>query len=121
MVQRVTPTGTAPARFAPPEASQPNLRAAMGARVKEEAGRRILALAPDWKQRNATARAVELILKGESAWTPDEAAEAAEAAAIDALWNHVKSVRDASDAIERAINEAGDDDLPGLDLTAGWP
>ncbi|MBF0334925.1 MAG: hypothetical protein HQL40_14970 [Alphaproteobacteria bacterium] len=70
------------------------------ARVKEEAGRRILALAPDWKQRNATARGLDLLRKGESAWTPDEAAEAA---AIDALWNHVKSVRDASDAIGRAI------------------
>ena len=67
------------------------------AAVKAEARRRILALYPDWKQANLTARGVELLRKGEARWTAEELAEAD---AIHAAWDWVKSVRSASDAIE---------------------
>lgn len=67
--------------------------------VKDEARRRILAVYPDWKQANMTARGVELIQKlaQGGAWTQDEEAEAA---ALEDAWSWIKSVRAASDAIE---------------------
>lgn len=65
--------------------------------VKAEARRRILARLPEWKQANLTARGVELLRKGEASWT---AQELAEADGIHAVWDWVKSVRLASDAIE---------------------
>ncbi|MBF0334119.1 MAG: hypothetical protein HQL40_10815 [Alphaproteobacteria bacterium] len=111
----MTPNGPAEPRFAPAE---PDLRAALLAEVKAEAARRILAAAPEWKQRNATARAVELIRKGEGAWTPEEAAEAA---AIDLLWSRVKMIRAASDEIEGALMEAAPEALGSFDIGAGWP
>ncbi|MEO5337112.1 MAG: hypothetical protein H7841_09495 [Magnetospirillum sp. WYHS-4] len=82
-------------------------------RVKAEARRRINARFPEWRQANMTARAVELIRRGEATWTE---AEQAEAALIDAAWAWIKSVRAASDAIEVRLAaepglEIGDDDL----------
>lgn len=65
--------------------------------VKAEAARRILAIIPEWKQRNLTARAAELAKKGEADWTQ---AEADEWAAGQALWDQVKAIRAKSDAIE---------------------
>lgn len=65
--------------------------------IKAEAARRILAILPEWEQRNLTARAVELVKKGETNWTQ---AEAAEWAAGEALWSQIKAVRAASDALE---------------------
>ena len=66
--------------------------------VKKEARRRILARYPDWKQANMTARGVELVnLKTERAWSAEEQAEAD---ALQAAWDWVKSVRSASNAIE---------------------
>lgn len=65
--------------------------------VKAEARRRIIALANEDQQRNATARGLELEHKGQDNWTAEEAAEVA---AIQALWARVKSIRAASDSIE---------------------
>lgn len=69
--------------------------------IKKEAGRRIELLAPEWKQRNATARGLELTVKlvrnGVNALTPEEQAEEA---AMDALWAEVKRLRGVSDTLE---------------------
>ena len=68
-------------------------------RVKAEARKRILAIYPEWKQQNLTARAVELVeLKHDNTtWT---SAEQTEADAIKVIWEWVKSVRTASDDLE---------------------
>lgn len=65
--------------------------------IKSEAGARIIRLAPEWKQRNATARGLELLRKGEANLT---AAEQVEIAAMDALWTEVKRLRTVSDQLE---------------------
>lgn len=66
-------------------------------RVKAEAGRRILAICPEWKQRNLTAQAAQLAKKGEANWTTEEAAAWA---AGEALWGQIAAIRAASDVIE---------------------
>jgi hypothetical protein len=68
--------------------------------VKAEAARRILAVVPEWKQRNMTARAAELAKIGEANWTTEQSAEWA---AGQALWDQVKAIRVKSDEIE-ALN-----------------
>lgn len=69
------------------------------AQVKAEAGRRILAMLPDWKQRNMNAQATALlqarILNG--AWTAEEQAQAD---VLNAAWATVSAIRAASDALE---------------------
>ena len=65
--------------------------------VKQEASRRILAICPDWKQRNLTARAAELAIKGVDNWTAEEQAEHA---AGQAIWDKVKAVRARSNELE---------------------
>lgn len=67
------------------------------AMVKREAMRRILAIAPEWKQRNLTAQAVLLQHKGVASWTGDETAAWA---AGEALWARIAAIRAASDTIE---------------------
>ena len=65
--------------------------------VKTEAGRRIVAIIPEWKQRNLTARAAMLGIKGVSNWTSSEQDE------FDAgllLWGQVDAIRTRSDVIE---------------------
>lgn len=83
------------------------------AMVKAEARRRIIAIADEDRQRNLTARGVELLRIGPASWTPDEQAEAN---AIDAVWQQIKAIRAASDVIEAM------DPLPA-DFTdpAYWP
>lgn len=65
--------------------------------VKAEAQRRIISIIPEWKQRNLTARAAELAIKGVSSWTAEETSEYQSGQAI---WNQIKAVRAASDALE---------------------
>ena len=67
--------------------------------VRAEAGRRILSRFAGWQQRNMTARGVELLLIGPANWGT---AEQQEAAALQAAWDWIKSVRAASDAMEAA-------------------
>lgn len=65
--------------------------------VKSEAQRRILHILPEWKQRNLTARAAELAIKGVQNWSLDEQAEVV---AGQALWDQIKIVRTKSDELE---------------------
>lgn len=65
--------------------------------VKMEAQRRILEILPEWKQRNLTARAAELAIKGPSNWTPEEQEEYE---AGQAVWDSIKAIRIKSDALE---------------------
>ncbi len=65
--------------------------------VKREAHRRIVAVVPEWKQRNLTAQATLLAEKGRSAWTADELRDWN---AGFAIWSQVAAIRAASDAIE---------------------
>lgn len=71
--------------------------AEMVAGVKAEAQRRILEILPEWKQRNLTARAAELAIKGVSNWTAEETSEYE---AGQAVWDRIKAIRAASDALE---------------------
>jgi len=66
-------------------------------RVKAEAYRRIVAICPEWRQRNLTAQAAQLAKKGEANWTPEEAAAWS---AGEAIWNQIAAIRAASDVIE---------------------
>lgn len=65
--------------------------------VKAEAGRRIIAICPEWKQRNLTAQAAQLAKKGEANWTPEEQAAWD---AGEALWNEIAAIRVKSDLLE---------------------
>lgn len=67
------------------------------AMVKQEAARRILVICPKWKQRNLTARAAELAIKGVANWTAEEQAEHA---AGQAIWEQIKMVRTKSGELE---------------------
>ncbi len=89
------------------------------AQIKAEAGRRILAVLPEWEQRNLTARSVELLHIGKAAWTTEEAAEAA---AIDALWAGAKAIRSISDDLEASLDGMTAEELAAFDPTddAHW-
>lgn len=79
----------------PEEATQ--RRKLMIEAVKYEAGRRIVAICPEWKQRNLTAQAAQLAKKGEANWTPEEQAAWD---AGEALWNQIAAIRAKSDTLE---------------------
>lgn len=65
--------------------------------VKAEANRRIIAICPEWRQRNLLAQAAILAEKGRANWTP---AELTAWEAGQALWNRIAAIRAASDQIE---------------------
>ena len=67
--------------------------------VKAEAEARILAIVPEWRQRNLLAQATILAEKGRSNWT---AQELAAWTAGEAIWGQVAAIRTASDLIEAA-------------------
>lgn len=73
--------------------------------IKAEAERRILAILPEWKQRNLTAQAAILAEKGRDNWTD---AELIAWTAGEALWAQVAAIRAASDALE-AMDPIPDD------------
>lgn len=86
-------------------------------KVKAEAYRRIVALVPEWKQRNLIAQATQLLKIGPANWTP---AQQAAWNAGDALWTQVAAIRAASDANEALIN--GCQSKEEIDaLTYTWP
>jgi hypothetical protein len=66
-------------------------------KVKEEAYRRIIAICPEWKQRNLTAQAAQLAKKGEANWTSEEQAAWA---AGEAIWNQITVIRSKSNNLE---------------------
>jgi hypothetical protein len=86
-------------------------------RIKLIARNKILAVLPEWKQVNMTARSVELTRAGLAGNLT--AGEQAEEAAIQAAWDWVKSVRAHSDTMEAAYEAA--EDKQGFDYMAGWP
>lgn len=87
--------------------------AAYVARVKAEAGRRIVAICPEWKQRNLTAQAAILADKGRANWTADELAAWNAGAA---LWAQIAAIRAASDTLEAADPRPDD-----VSDDANWP
>lgn len=113
----VTAAGQRRAAFLPPVPSGQDLADALCREAKIEAGRRIVALAPEWKQRNATARGVELTDKKASG-EPLTADEQAEVDAMKALWLAISAIRAASDDLETAIAGMDDAGLQALDVTA---
>ena len=67
--------------------------------IRAEAARRILEIAPEWRQRNLTARAAELALKiGDGLALTTE--EQAERAAGQLIWDKIKAIRAASNVLE---------------------
>ena len=84
--------------------------------IKAEALRRILAIAPDWKQRNLIAQAAEFAIKLAEGGTLT-AAEQDKRAAGEAIWSQIKSIRAASDELE-AMNPIPDDFASN---EAHWP
>jgi len=72
-------------------------RAAMVEGVKQEASKRILAIAPDYKQRNMLARSAELLRIGEANLTQEQRDEVL---AIESVWQTIQMIRVRSDAIE---------------------
>ena len=83
--------------------------------TKAEANRRIIAILPEWKQRNYTARAVEKVANGEvgdDEWN-----------AMQTAWLNIKAVRVASDAIEAEIAALTDEQAGQYDVAASplWP
>ena len=81
--------------------------------VKAEAHSRILAICPEWKQRNLTAQATLLAEKGRSNWSADELA--AWTAGED-IWTQIAAIRAASDTIE-ALDPIPDD----YNADSRWP
>jgi hypothetical protein len=73
--------------------------------VKAEANRRIIAIAPEWRQRNMIARSVELLSIGKDAWTQEQRDENL---ALELVWETVKMIRAKSDQLE-AMNPIPED------------
>ena len=89
-----------------PEFSTAELEAQRIAAIKAEAQRRIYAIAPDWKQANATARGLELSDKKHSGTLT--AAEQTEESEIRAMWDAIKAIRAASNDAEQAETAVAD-------------
>ena len=83
-----------------PEFSIDELEAQRVEAIKAEAQRRIYAIAPAWKQANATARGLELSDKKHSGTLT--LGEQAEEAAIRTMWDSIKAIRAASNDAELA-------------------
>lgn len=88
------------ARDAEAAAWEPIIRANAIAAVKAEAGRRIEAIMPDYKQRNALAFGMETVIEygPDIANWPDDRQEMN--AVLQARWDAIKAIRAASDRIE---------------------
>lgn len=88
--------------------------------VKEEAGRRILAIAPDWKQRNYIARSLDFLRKRENNLTQSELEELN---VMDQFWSLVKSIRLTSNQLESSIESMTGEQLKAFNPAddANWP
>ena len=67
------------------------------AAVRREAYRRIVAICPEWRQRNLTAQATILAEKGRANWTD---AELAAWTAGRAIWDQIDALRAKSNTLE---------------------
>lgn len=65
--------------------------------VKVEAYRRILQIAPEWRQRNMIARSVELLSIGKENWSQEQIDEHN---SIELIWSTIKKIRERSNMIE---------------------
>lgn len=81
------------------------------AAIKEEAGRRIIAKYPEWKQRNMLARSLELTNKVAMTGTLT-GDEQAEVAAMQVVWSWIKDVRDVSSLAESSGTQPQDINWP---------
>lgn len=80
---------------------EPTLEEAIGNKIdfiKNEAGRIIVSKYPEWKQRNLSARFIELLDKGDL--SEDEQKEKD---AIYSVWDWVKNIRSQSDNMEAEV------------------
>ena len=100
-------------------ASREEARTALILAIKQECRRRILAIADEDRQRNLTARAVELTLA--VAQGALSSADAQELAALQAMWARIKALRSASDAKEAALQKLSLEALEAYALDEGWP
>ena len=89
--------------------------------TKGEANRRILAILPEWKQRNYTARAVEIqeIRHAVGSLTAEESDELA--AIWSAFKDDIKPIRDVSDLIEAEILAGNITEYEGVTASDIWP
>ena len=81
-------------------------------RIKVEAGRRILLIVPEWKQRNLLSEAVVLLDKGRAQWTPEEVAMWD---AGKVMWLQAKAIRTKSDELESQVATMSAEDLALFD------
>lgn len=81
--------------------------------VKARTMSQILALCPEWKQRNLTAQAAVLVKKGVQNWTADDQAAWD---AGEAIWSQIAALRAASDILEASVLACGDD----IDALIAW-
>lgn len=93
--------------------------AALGPAIKQECRRRIHAIADEDRQRNLTARAVELTLA--VAQGALSSVDAQELANLQAMWARIKALRTASDGKEAALQILSLEALEAYALDAGWP
>lgn len=93
--------------------------AALGPAIKQECRRRILAIADEDKQRNLTARGVELTLA--VAQGALSSVDAQELANLQAVWARIKALRTASDVKETALQTLSLEALETYALDEGWP
>ena len=82
-------------------------------RVKRIAKVKILAIMPEWKQRNTTARLSELTSESLDRTLTD--VEKAEIETNQSLWNQVKSIRNYSNSIELSLSDMPMDQLKTFD------
>lgn len=86
--------------------------------VKSVAHKKIVAILPEWKQRNQLARTLELLDKKSagSALTVEEQSEVDD---IRAQWGRVQAIRSYSDTLEDEL--ARSEDPLSVDINSGWP
>jgi hypothetical protein len=80
--------------------AEPPIPLATSAQIKAEASRRILILAPSWKQSNMIARTVELVRDYGTVVVGWPAEAQAENATYQGIWDQIKAIRAKSDALE---------------------
>ncbi len=83
--------------------------------IKDKASKLILGAFPEWKQRNAIARSMELSSLGTTA-SLDETKELEE---LQGIWNWVKSVRSYGNDLEDTILASTEPD--SINIDTGWP
>ena len=79
--------------------------------IKSLAYQKIVAIAPEWKQRNMMAHSITLLQKGRENWTSEEAAMAE---VYENIWARIAAIRAYSNYLEENLT-------PNTDITDGWP